>query len=36
MASSVPLRLFFAGYTAWLMTLPMVSTAEALHRQLTG
>lgn len=33
MASSVPLRLFFAGYTAWLMTLPMVSTAE---RPYTG
>ena len=33
MASSVPLRLFFAGYTAWLMTLPLVSTAE---RPYTG
>ncbi len=28
MASSVPLRLFFAGYMVWLMTLPMVSAAE--------
>ena len=28
MASSVPLQLFFVGYMAWLMTLPMVSTAE--------
>ena len=28
MASSVPLRLFFAGYMVWLMTLPMVSAAS--------
>ena len=28
MASSVPLRLFFVGYMAWLMTLPMVSAAS--------
>ena len=28
MASSVPLRLFFAGYMVRLMTLPMVSAAE--------
>ena len=28
MASSVPLRLFFVGYMARLMTLPMVSAAE--------
>jgi hypothetical protein len=28
MESSVPLRLFFVGYMAWLMTLPMVSAAS--------
>ena len=28
MASSVPPYLFFVGYMAWLMTLPMVSAAE--------
>ena len=28
MASSVPFRLFFVDYMVWLMTLPMVSTAE--------
>ena len=33
MASSVPLRLFFAGCMAWLITLPMVSAAE---RPYTG
>ena len=29
-ASSAPLRLFFVGYMAWLMTLPMVSAAARL------
>ena len=28
MASSAPLPLFFVGYMAWLMTLPMVSAAS--------
>ena len=32
MASSVPLRLFFVGYMAWLMTLPMVSAASRFIR----